>query len=103
MAVGTEIEYGVNITLRNGAMICRRRFPPRSQIVCITGRLWVTFDGDREDHVLRAGNWFLPARGARGAIIYAVETSKLAVLKGERVSFGMMLARLLRGRFALRS
>jgi len=38
------------------------------RLVCMGGALWLTCDGDQEDHILRAGDQFSIRRGDRAAV-----------------------------------
>lgn len=38
------------------------------RLVCLSGALWLTRDGDQEDYILRAGDQFSVGRGDRAAV-----------------------------------
>lgn len=48
-------------------------------VVCLAGELWLTREGDIEDHILRPGQCFTVRRGERGAV-QALKPSQLSVL-----------------------
>ena len=74
-------DYGAKLHLRKGEILRVRRFPRNAQAVCLSGRLWLTLMGDREDHLLEGGDWFLPRVSRRRLVIYGVEDSELLLLK----------------------
>lgn len=57
-----------------------RRFEPHGvhSLRCVSGALWITFDGDPADHVLQAGAT-IEAEGRGAVIAYALENSVLRV------------------------
>ena len=48
------------------------------QLVCNSGALWITQDGDSRDIVLNPGDHF-ESQGRRQAIVYALEPSSLTL------------------------
>ena len=51
---------------------------PELRITCLQGSLWITLYGEQRDVVLQAGE-SLATRNTRQTIVYALETSRLAV------------------------
>jgi len=75
-------ENGSKMRLCKNELFCLRRIPRGMQILCLSVRLWVILEGDREDHLLQAGDSFLPRVSRRRPIIYSAESSELVLLKG---------------------
>lgn len=78
-----NVEYGVKLRLEKGGILRLNRFPRGAQVACLSGRLWLTLDRDRDDHLLEGGGWFRSDRSRRRLIIYAVRDSELLLLKAE--------------------
>jgi len=57
-----------------------RRFthPFGLRLTCVRGDLWITVDGEPEDHVLAAGESFEPTSGRR-ILVYALQPAVLRV------------------------
>lgn len=57
-----------------------RRFEPAALrgLRCISGALWITFDGDPADHVLQPGE-AMQTKARHAVIVYALEPSVLRI------------------------
>ena len=70
---------GTTLLLRRYAVLSLTRLPKRTEIVCVRGTLWVTFRGDREDHILQPGD-SLPTLGRRRPVVYALSRAELLLV-----------------------
>lgn len=67
---------GVGLTLEAGAIVDLRPARPGERVEVRDGRVWITQTGDARDHVLEAGETFLPSR--RGlVVVQALEPARL--------------------------
>ena len=103
MSGGEALRFGENMSLGKGEMMSVRSLPRGSRIVCLRGRLWVTLEGDRADHILHQGDWLLPSGSRRRPIIYSAQPSELVLLAEEAHGLHGIVRRFFGGRLALRS
>jgi quercetin dioxygenase-like cupin family protein len=74
----------MNLTLHHGSVALERlgglslKDAAGAAITCLTGRLWITQEGDRRDFVLAPGDSLQIARGGL-TLVSAVEPSRLSV------------------------
>jgi hypothetical protein len=74
----------MNLTLHHGSVALERlgglslKDAAGAAITCLTGRLWITQEGDRRDFVLAPGDSLRIARGGL-TLVSAVEPSRLSV------------------------
>lgn len=69
------------------------------QIVCLRGELWITVDGDLEDHFVRAGETFVIDTAAP-VVLSAVEDSAFRVIAPRAGTTGKRWWSALRNAFA---
>jgi len=76
-AASADDAIAYQVPLAHGAV---RRFtrPRGMRLSCVRGHVWITVDGDPADHVLVAGESFLPA-GTRRVIAYGLDDAVLRV------------------------
>ncbi len=76
--VGTAVPTGATLTLKMGEVISLRLSGRPFRVACVTGRLWVTVDGDVEDYMLLAGEE-RTFRAHGTAVIQALGTATVRV------------------------
>ncbi|MCW5610525.1 MAG: DUF2917 domain-containing protein [Rubrivivax sp.] len=52
--------------------------PLGQEVFCIEGTLWITHDGDPQDHVVEAGRTYVPACAAR-MLVHALSRARFVV------------------------
>lgn len=83
----------MKLTLHHGSVALERlgglslKDAAGAAITCLTGRLWITQEGDRRDFVLSAGESLRIARGGL-TLVSAVEASRLAVTPPQACTAG---------------
>lgn len=65
----------------------------RVELVCLSGCLWVTVDGDERDRILEPGDAFV-SDGRDHAIVYALQASRVALRAVSPALAGARAARL---------
>lgn len=80
MANRTAFHHGEGISLDKHEAVSLRRLSRRREIVCLDGAIWVTFNGDNEDYLLKTGDC-LRSKERRHPVIYAIEKSAFCVRK----------------------
>jgi len=72
------------VSLAANQFVTFHRVRTDRDLACIAGLLWITFDGDRNDYILREGER-LPSENRKRAVIYALRDSTFR-FKARRVA-----------------
>lgn len=85
MASRSKIRYGERIPLDNREAFSLSRRSGCREIVCTDGVIWVTFQGDPEDYLLRQGGRLLTGEGGN-VVISAIGKSGFSLMQDEAAS-----------------
>ena len=84
----------MNIVLQVKEVIDLDRFPTHLSLKCLTGRIWVTREGDQRDYLLKPGMEYRSSRQGK-IVVWALTEASLCVLnpvtQQHEVPIGMLL------------